>query len=219
MTYRKILDGPDQTVVESSSAADVSSRPSGDLAGGARSSPGISGRDDSVDDEMHHYTRVQILAQLFLSANERQGPFSSSIDFSDGDSPESIIDFDFSGDMSPIIDPEAGAENMEGLSPNSPLEVSAEPLDMPTTFPVPQPSRGGGQPSGDASQRRGKGAQRRGKGGQRRGKASQSSRDWGAGDVALNWACHNCHHILSLALSPERCVGCQHHRCIYCQFC
>ena len=137
MTYRRILDGPDQTVVESSNAADANSRPSGDLAGGARSSLGIPGRDDSVDDEMHHYTRVQILAQLLLSANERQGSFSSSIDFSDADSPETITDLDFSDDMS--VDPKAGAQINEGLSPNIP-ESSAEPLDMLTKTPVPQPN-------------------------------------------------------------------------------
>ena len=124
MTYRKILDGSDQTVVESSSAADVNSRPSGDLAGGARSSLGISGRDDSVDDEMHHYTRVQILAQLLLSANERQGPFSPSIDFSDADFPGLITDFDF---------------------PNSPFESFAEPSDSPTKYPAPEPRGGGGR--------------------------------------------------------------------------
>lgn len=81
MTYRKILDGPNQTVVESSSAVDVNPRPSGDLAGSALSSLRISGRDDSVDDEMHHYTRVQILAQLLLLHDERQGTADTSNEF------------------------------------------------------------------------------------------------------------------------------------------
>ena len=81
MTYRRKLEDSNQTVVESSSTDDPP--PSRDFAGGALSSLGFSGRDDSVAEEMRYYTRVQILAQLLLLSDERQGTADTSDDFSD----------------------------------------------------------------------------------------------------------------------------------------
>lgn len=58
MTYRRIAEDSDQTVGE------ADSRALGDLTSGASLSCAVSSWDDSVDEGMHHYTRVQILAQL-----------------------------------------------------------------------------------------------------------------------------------------------------------
>lgn len=53
---------------------------SGDVAGGVSASRGVSSRDDSVDEEMHHYTRVHILAQSLLLPDLKQGSFDNLSD-------------------------------------------------------------------------------------------------------------------------------------------
>ena len=133
MTYRRKLEDFDQTVGESSSAKAANPRPPGDLAGGSPTSLGISGRDDSVDEEIHHYTRVQIQAQLLLLSDERQGTADTSDHFSDDEMSASMINLD---DMSPMIDLEptgAGKSAMSKASPKINEDTSsAEPLDIPT---------------------------------------------------------------------------------------
>ena len=72
MTYRRRSEDSDQAVVDSSSAEAANPRPPGNLTDRAPASCPKSSRDDSVDEEMHHYTRVQILAQLLHLSDERQ---------------------------------------------------------------------------------------------------------------------------------------------------
>ena len=76
MTYRRIIESPNQAVVRSSRAEQAVPRISGDFTGDAAASCGIS-RDDSVDEEIHHYARVHLLSQdLPLSDIEWNRPIS-----------------------------------------------------------------------------------------------------------------------------------------------
>ena len=255
MTYRRIIEGLGQTVVESSSDAEANPLTSIDHASPTPSSLGVSGRDDSVDEEIHHYTRVQIQAQLLLLSNERQGTADTSDNLSnDKASIEALRqmfktrgiakdiaeedqrrvdakmqamgyaispptptrlrssrseDHGFrpfhskfnesefaqisatSAIMSPTVDlkPTGAGEWANSKASRkiikNVLEIlktsarinkdtsSAEPLDMPTKVPVPQPSGGG-------------------------------------------WCCHSCRNINNPTFPPDRCVNCQHRRCEYC---
>ena len=77
MTYRRITESPDQAVVRSSRAEQAVPRIPGDFTGDAAASCGIN-RDDSVDEEIHHYARVHLLSQdLPLSDREWNRPISN----------------------------------------------------------------------------------------------------------------------------------------------
>lgn len=189
MTYRRIVEGMGQTVVGSSSAAEADPRRSGDLADRATTSCVNSSRDDSVDEEMHHYTRVQILAQLLLS-DERQGTADTSNNFSD-DGMSAMIGLDFCDDMAAPIDfkptgvgkskrSKAGAVLHERPS----LTLPDLPLDISIMFPA-----------------RGPGVKTIGCCGGR------------------FWVCHSCDTINNGALCPTRCGFCPHSSCIYCRAC
>ena len=76
MTYRRIKESPDQAVVRSSRAEQAVPRIPGDFTGDAAASCGVD-RDDSVDEEIHHYARVHLLSQdLPLSDREWNRPIS-----------------------------------------------------------------------------------------------------------------------------------------------
>ena len=203
MTYRRIIEGLGQTVVGSSSAAEADPRPSGNIADRAPVSCVNSSRDDSVDEEMHHYTRVQILAQLLLLSHERQGTADTSNDFSD-DGMSAVIGLDFCDDMAAMIDlkptgvgqsemSKAGAEINEG--PN--LTLPGPPWDI-TRFPTRGPKYRWFE----------------GEGGEEEG-----SRRGGRGRRVGFWVCHSCHGINNKGLCPERCAVCPHHRCLFCSTC
>ena len=187
MTYRRIVDDLGQIVVGSSSAAEADPRRSGEHTNHAAASCVNSSRDDSVDEEMHHYTRVRILAHFLLS-NERQGTADTSNQFSD-DEMSAMIGLDFCDDMAAMTDTKlTGVEKSERLNASAVLNERPSltlpdlPLDISTMFPtqgfrIPQYGRGG------------------------RG---------------LYWFCHSCHHLNNRALCPSRCGNCPHHSCMFC---
>lgn len=73
LTYRRKVESPDQTIGESSSPEEAVPHQRGDVRDGASPSCKICSRYDSVDEEMQHYTRVQILARTIILSDQEQG--------------------------------------------------------------------------------------------------------------------------------------------------